>query len=286
MRSGSQRQGILGRLERWGRRLVPSTALLTRGPYARLLDAGDAFSRVTHPEFRELPPNHLRVRVGTGNRIFFNQSQFQRLGSHACLDLFARGWLDPDSSVIDIGCGCGRTAAPLRQTAAFRGSYLGIDVDPEMIAWCSRNLADGRFRFELAGTRNSVYNPSGTGAPYRLPVTGRSQDLIFSHSLFTHLLEAELVSYVRESARALKPDGVMAMTVFCLDHEDSAAGRLARFSFRHRHGEAMVEDPRLPEAAVAYSASYLERVCVENGFASAVVESSPGQSRLIAFPDP
>lgn len=281
---GSTRQsgGLFNRIERLVRRFVPSTALLTRGRASRLLDATDRLSWLLHPEYRSLPPNHLRVRVGTGNRIFFNQSQFQRLGSHECLELFGRGWLRPDSSVIDIGCGCGRTAAPLRQTAGFQGTYLGIDVDAEMIDWCQRNLADHRFRFELASSHNALYNPEGSREPYRLPVADHGQDLVFSHSLFTHLLEDELRNYVRESARALKPGGIMVMTVFCLDHGDSAAGRLARFSFGHQHGEARIEDPRVPEAAVAYRSDFLERICAESGFAFAGVESRPGQSRLIA----
>lgn len=286
MESGGERRNISGRIERLVRRFIPSTAVLTRGWPARLLDAADFPSRLFHPEFRELPPNHLRVRVGTGNRVLFNQSQFQRLGAHECLDMFSRGWLKPDSSLIDIGCGCGRTAAPLRQAAGFFGTYLGIDVDEEMIAWCRTHLTDERFFFEHADTYNSVYNPAGSRDAYRLPVEDASQDLVISYSLFTHLLERDLLNYVSEASRALKPTGTMVMTVFCLDHPESAAGRLARFSFRHPVGEAMVEDAGLPEAAVAYPSRFLIESCLNSGFGAARVESTPGQSQLIATIEP
>jgi hypothetical protein len=57
------------------RRLVPSTAMLSYNRVFKLV--GNGLTRLpdlVFPEFRQLPPNHLRVRVGVGNRLFNNQA--------------------------------------------------------------------------------------------------------------------------------------------------------------------------------------------------------------------
>src|SRR5580693_10747571 len=64
-------------LDRLLRRLFPSTSKLTFNPLFRAtVNASDAVLRLIFPEFRTLPPNHLRIRVGVGNRIFNNQTHF------------------------------------------------------------------------------------------------------------------------------------------------------------------------------------------------------------------
>ena len=63
------------------RRVVPSTSKLTFNPLARrVLDAFDVIPNLLYREFRELPPNHLRIRVGVGNRIFANQVHHLQAG--------------------------------------------------------------------------------------------------------------------------------------------------------------------------------------------------------------
>ena len=48
--------------------------MLTYHPVARrVLDAFDVVPNLVYKEFRDLPPNHLRVRVGVSNRLFANQ---------------------------------------------------------------------------------------------------------------------------------------------------------------------------------------------------------------------
>jgi SAM-dependent methyltransferase len=272
----------LKRLEALLRAVVPSTPVLTRQPVVGwLLDAPDRLLSLPYPEFRVLPPNRYRVRVGIGNRLFFNQVGFLQYGLGTWMEIFAEGWADDTSNVVDIGCGCGRAAFPLKMRPAFTGVYTGIDVDSEMIGWCDANFPRDRFRFVHADIYSSVYNPDGRREPYELPLREESQELVISQSLFTHLLEEDLAQYVRESFRVLRPGGHMVMSTFCLDHLRAAGDLGGRWSFDHRVGEAYVESPAYPEAAVAYEESYLLEVCRRAGFSEARVGPHYAQSLLV-----
>jgi hypothetical protein len=110
-----------------------------------------------------------------------------------------------------------------------------------------------------------VYVNSESGEDkYALPLTNGVADLVFSTSLFTHLLEDQLIDYCRESHRVLKLDAHMAMYCFCLDYPPPTFGD--RHTFSHTIGNARVESIVLPEAAVAYSKEFLFRIAREAGF--------------------
>jgi len=107
------------------------------------VNAFDVVPRLVFPEFRALPPNHLRIRIGVGNRLFNNQSDFLVHARDFWMFVFAEGIATMHSDVLDIGVGCGRWAHWLRdynfRGRRFAGSYVGIDIDEEAIAWCRQN---------------------------------------------------------------------------------------------------------------------------------------------------
>lgn len=271
------------KLDRLVRRFVPSTALLSRN---RLFQAcgriTDGLAALFYPEFRQLPPNHLRVRVGVGNRIFFNQVHCLTGPTDFWLTLFANGMCSLDASIVEIGCGYGRKAALLRdyhqQEDRFRGHYLGIDIDPELLEFARSHFPFPNFRFEQTTHSSRTYLPDQVQASraYRMPVEDESQDLVFSTSLFTHLLEAEALNYLAESYRVLKPGAWMQMNFFCLEYL-AASGHLGgRWTFPHAIGQARVESLQAPEAAVAYAGEYLTALCRQLGFTQARVVTDPG----------
>jgi ubiquinone/menaquinone biosynthesis C-methylase UbiE len=53
---------------------------------------------------------------------------------------------------------------------------------------------------------------------YVLPIADESIDFVFSTSVFTNVLEPEMVNYYKESFRVLKPLDSMAMYYFSMDH--------------------------------------------------------------------
>ncbi len=256
------------------RKVVPSTSLLSHNPVFKLLvDSVDLVPRAFWREFRGLPPNHLRIRVGVGNRFFSNQINYLRFAESFWLYCLDNGLMHMDSVIVDIGCGCGRFAHHLRdynfKGSNFSGKYIGIDIDQEMLDWCSAHFPEPLFHFEHSTHANISYKQAGSAEKYVLSLADESVDFVFSTSLFTHLLEPELMNYCEESFRVLKPGGKMLMYFFCLDYPPPTFG--GRHTFQHQMGNARVESLKVPEAAVAYSEEFMVNLAKEKGFGNARV---------------
>src|SRR5439155_18219524 len=119
--------------------------------------------------------------------------------------------IQPNSHVMDIGCGCGRTARLLAINPNVQ-RYTGFDVIAPYIEWCNRYFGEiypGRFIFHRLDVKTDWYNPNGTltGKTVIFPAAGSDVDLIFAASLFTHLLLDDARCYMRESNRVLKNGG-------------------------------------------------------------------------------
>src|SRR5690349_9487262 len=80
--------------------------------------------------------------------------------------------LDSFESRLDFGCGCGRMLLWMEQYAAAQ-SLHGTDIDEEAIAWCRAHIPYAQF---------SV-NRADPPLPYR----DGQFELVFNHSVFTHL---------------------------------------------------------------------------------------------------
>jgi SAM-dependent methyltransferase len=271
--------------ERLIRRFVPSTARLTFNPlFKALVDGFDVLPRLLYPELRGIPPNHLRIRIGAGNRLFANQISYLTWATNFWTHFIQAGFCGLASTIVEIGCGCGRYAQLLRdyqyKGERFSGRYVGIDVDVEMLEWCRRHFDSERFQFHQSTHKNAAYNARGDGtADYVLPVADESVDFVFAGSLFTHLLEREVVNYAREIFRVLNPGRHMAMYFFSLDRPPPTFG--GRHTFPFEIGNAHVESMKVPEAAVAYKESFLLSVARDQGFTSVEVQAAPGDFQPI-----
>lgn len=254
------------RADQMARRLVPAVPVLSHRPWLmRGLDVFDRLCSAPFREFRGLPPNRMRIRVGVGNRLLFNQPYYLEYGLRTVMSLVDDGLLTLDSRMVDIGSGCGRLAHALRR-CEFRGVYHGIDVDQEMLAWCNAHLASEHFHFHHADVFSATYNPDGQEGPYRFPMDDASVDLVTAQSLFTHLLEADFVNYLAEAARILEPGGRTYMGVFCLEDMEALNILDGRWSLEKRIGEARVASLDFPEAATAYQREFILKACARAGF--------------------
>lgn len=125
--------------------------------------------------------------------------------------------LEPDSRVLDVGCGCGRTARTLLHHP-WIADYLGIDVVEPYVEWNTRFLApltQGRFRFAHLDVRSERYNPAGRQAPDAmiLPADDASMTLAFAASLFTHLHEPAAQRYLAQLRRVLRTGGRLVASI-------------------------------------------------------------------------
>jgi SAM-dependent methyltransferase len=262
------------------RRIYPSNSLLSYNPVFKI--AGNTVANILgapFPEFRSLPPNHLRVRVGAGTRIVNNHAHHFQIGSQFWIECFAKGYLTSAADIVEIGCGCGRMAMHLN-AEYFTGTYLGVDIDPEMIEYCRSHFAFPRFSFLLSPQTSSTYRGAGLAEQAGAFTIAQPQtrDFVFSTSLLTHLLETEMRFYLRESFRILRTGGMMVMSFFCLEHVEKGNP----WTFSHPVGNAFVDDPKFPEAAVAYRQDYLIGLAKELGFRDVMLSGRPVQSFLIA----
>ncbi len=216
-KAGSDAKGSA--FDRAIRKIFPSTSLLTFNPLFRtIINAFDIVPRLIYPEFRDLPPNHLRVRIGVGNRILNNQVHFLMHARDFWMFVFTEGLADAGSTILDIGSGCGRWAHWLRdynfRGRRFTGTYVGIDIDGEAIAWCEKHYDAERFRFHHSTHASVSYHQAGEKtAHYRVPEPDGTFDLVVSNSLLTHVLEAELENYIQgklPAAEARRRDHALA----------------------------------------------------------------------------
>ena len=190
-------------LRAWARRHVPAPArrsvrrLLAETPH-RLrdlpADLADRFRR------DPLPPAALRARVGLSS----SRREFEAAGGLLARDLLAAlAAAEPPGAAVwtagrwlDFGCGCGRVVRGLlRDGRIGRGVEIaGVDVDRPAVAWCRRHLP-GRFE-------------AGAELP-PLAFPDRSFDLIYAVSVFTHLDEPRQDAWLAETARLLRPGGLL-----------------------------------------------------------------------------
>lgn len=274
------------KFDRQIRKLAPSLSRLTYNPLVKIaLNSLDILPRAMFPELRSIPPNHMRVRVGVSNRLFANGIHYLAGARDFWFYCLNNNIISLNSKIVDIGCGCGRYAHILRDSnflsQAFSGSYIGIDIDEELLEWCRKNFDAPRFEF-VHSTHNSKSYVNQRQKEGRVSIPGAQDvDLVFSTSLFSHLLEEELLNYVEESFRVLRPGGTMMMSVFCLDYPPPTYGN--RHTFSHRIGNAHVESLAQPEAAVAYTEDYLLSLARKVGFNDTRICTAPGlwQPRLI-----
>lgn len=103
--------------------------------------------------------------------------------------------LSREISILDFGVGCARMARHLPSETTSK--FFGVDVDPVNIAWCTGNMPFGRYE---------TIRPGST-----IPAADRSFDLIYSHSVFTHLSPAEQDHWLKELGRVSK--GLIILSV-------------------------------------------------------------------------
>ena len=106
--------------------------------------------------------------------------------------------LDSFQSVLDFGCGCGRT---LRWFVERGQSWQlhGTDIDSQAISWCRNNLAPVSF---------GVNKPTPP-----LEYSDDLFDLVLAISVFTHLDQDHQFRWLTEFSRILRPNGILLLTV-------------------------------------------------------------------------
>lgn len=191
-----------------------------------------------------MPPEDLRALTGRSNVEDYENPN----GDPVYPYLPAQAY----TSVLDFGCGCGRTARQLllQRTPPLR--YLGIDLDPRGVSWCQGALepiAPG-FRF----LHHDVYNPvlnAHPDLPRELPLPAEDEafSLVHGWSVWTHLPQPQAEHYLHEAARVLRPGGLLHATWLLFEKHN--------FPCLYRNQHALYVNHEDPTQAVYFDRSWV-----------------------------
>jgi len=178
--------------------LVPDSFVpLCEGAFCWYYRIGDAIR--PQPHVPPLPPARLRYQVGS-----VRAADFVAIGEQCVRDLqrgvaLAGADFAALRSVLDFGCGCGRTLRWLTRWVDPTCRLYGTDMNADAIEWC---------RTVLAGVQLSINRPD---PPLDYP--DETFDLVYALSVFTHLTEAAQLAWLAELRRIAKPGGIVLMSV-------------------------------------------------------------------------
>jgi SAM-dependent methyltransferase len=114
--------------------------------------------------------------------------------------------LDSFESILDFGCGCGRMLLWMAEHGQ-RDALHGTDIDAEAIAWCRDHVP------YAAVTVNDADPP--------LPYPDGAFDLVYNHSVFTHVDERRQDAWLTELQRVTRPGGLLVLST----HGEVALGQ-------------------------------------------------------------
>ncbi|MEM8711859.1 MAG: class I SAM-dependent methyltransferase [Planctomycetota bacterium] len=175
--------------------------------------------------------------------------------------------LQPDASVLEVGCGIGRMALGLSAFLS-SGRYLGLDI-MESALNVARATIDGdrRIRFGYLDLYNGWYHSEGTGRALDLSLAREvdgKQDLVFMTSVLTHLFPADAEHYLRECRSVMKPGGALLVTAWLVNATTRRhiLEQRSAIAFHEQEGGYWVQSVENPEGAIA----------LEEGFVMGAIE--------------
>ena len=146
---------------------------------------------------------------------------FREVGMILVCDLIRFGLLaNPNASIADIGCGCGRIAMFIAPALSNSSIYHGFDTWSEGIRWATDNLTSHYPNFVFK-TLSDTQKETGYRADFfhRIDLDDNSCDLVLVTSLFTHLRYSAVVYYMKEIYRIMKKGARAYLTFFIYDEE-------------------------------------------------------------------
>ncbi|MCR6631663.1 MAG: class I SAM-dependent methyltransferase [Magnetospirillum sp.] len=241
---------------------APAAISLVKGP--RAPDVGTVARVYAANRFIPVPPSE---------RHFVGDGDFRAIGAEFLGHFVRLGGLAPTHRVLEIGCGIGRMALPLTQWLSYgAGSYDGVDVVKDGIAWCAQTItpAYGNFRFHHLDYRNPVYNPVGNLPADRvaLPFADGRFDFVVMTSVLTHLDQATTEAYAAEMGRLLRPGGRCFLSLFLMNDDARAGLRQEHRRLAFDPGAAGPEyqaDPANPGMGVAFDDAWLMALFARHG---------------------
>lgn len=201
------------------------------------------------PEFMPMPSKDLQIRVVGGYNADFLESGYYIVKEIDDI-LHKHGTALADrKTVLEWGCGCGRSLRPLKRVHPHLNLY-GTDIDPEAIGWLQENyksIADFK--------TNDPYPP--------MDYPDNKFDLIYSVSVFTHLPEDMQFAWLEDLMRLLQPGGIGLFSIHGPNHYGTFKERIEEAGFYYNDVGALTDG--LPEfyRQSFHTADYINREWVK-----------------------
>jgi SAM-dependent methyltransferase len=146
-----------------------------------------------------VPGDELMARVagGADRTSFFWSGRESVRELERTLAIVARS-LDSFESILDFGCGCVRMLLWREELGRTRRLF-GTDIDGQAIDWCRQNIPWAQVSVNEA-------QPPLSFADGRF-------DLVFNHSVFTHIDERRQDQWLSELRRVVRPGGLIVLSV-------------------------------------------------------------------------
>lgn len=227
---------------------------------------GDAAGTVILP----LPPKHLMFMVDKKGYLDFLQVG---AANFALLTEFGLDLGNKETSLLDMGSGYGRLLAGIIISLGnnFEGNYTGMDILKRHVLWCQSSYEKyfpDKVKFVHLDVFNARYNPTGLISPTNLtmPAELSTYSFISLFSVFTHMHEEDILHYLYELKRILRPGGTIAATVFTYNPHrlkrviDSGYGALVY------NNHTRIKSTTDPLFAIVYDESwFLENIIAKSG---------------------
>jgi len=178
--------------------------------------------------------------------------------------------LQPNHTVLDVGCGIGRMAVPFLDFLDDKGEYHGFDIVQKGIDWCTKNISsrNPNFHFKQVDIHNKLYNVKGKlkGEDFTFPYESEKFDFIFLTSVFTHMMPPEVENYLSEISRVLKKGGQCFITYFVLDADATQNMNSGKSDmvFKYKKEFYSLIDEKVDTANIAFQKDYLMHLYKKN----------------------
>jgi cyclopropane fatty-acyl-phospholipid synthase-like methyltransferase len=187
--------------------------------------------------------------------------------------------LQPDMQLLDFGCGCGRVSLPILDYLSVDGTYVGVDIIPDLIQFCTDEIGSkfNNASFACLRKSNEFYDEKISPTTIdnqieELLELGEEQfDIIIAFSVFTHLYKKEANEYLKLLAKLLKPNGQLLLSTFLINTSSKKFIRQGEATptfrlFPKINPGVYYSDRTNKLGAVAFEEQYLIRAALGAGF--------------------
>ena len=188
----------------------------------------------THSLPKDARDIFAKIETGTAGGV--NYSDMIGPGDHVSIffnhyEIITRcKWFSPNWHILDLGCGAGRFAAGMSAFLSPTARYVGIDVVPTLVDFCTTEISSRHKNFEfsclkMANEYYDQYKGLDQDVVDRINwiddvsevCPDESMDACMALSLFTHLNDEDTEFYFSKIFRLLKKNGQFFITALLIN---------------------------------------------------------------------